>query len=81
MATAVGLYITSAYWFTSSTSFANPAVTIARALSDTFAGIAPADVPGFVVAELIGALAAAYLFGWLFAPAADAPKVKTHKVK
>ena len=67
MPAAVGLYITSAYWFTSSTSFANPAVTIARALSDTFAGIAPADAPGFVVAELIGAVAAAYLFGWLFA--------------
>src|SRR5262249_13184341 len=63
---AVGLYITSAYWFTSSTSFANPAVTIARALSDTFAGIAPRDVPGFLVAELLGALAAAYLFRWLF---------------
>jgi len=81
LAPAVGLYITSAYWFTSSTSFANPAVTIARALSDTFAGIAPADAPGFVVAELIGAVAAAYLFGWLFAFAADTPKVKTHKVK
>lgn len=81
LAPAVGLYITSAYWFTSSTSFANPAVTIARALSDTFAGIAPADAPGFVVAELIGAVAAAYLFGWLFASAADTPKVKTHKVK
>jgi glycerol uptake facilitator-like aquaporin len=67
VAPAVGLYITSAYWFTSSTSFANPAVTVARALSDTFAGIAPADAPGFVVAELLGALAAAYLFGWLFA--------------
>jgi glycerol uptake facilitator-like aquaporin len=64
---AVGLYITSAYWFTSSTSFANPAVTIARALSDTFAGIAPGDAPGFIVAELLGAIAAAYLFGWLFA--------------
>jgi glycerol uptake facilitator-like aquaporin len=64
---AVGLYITSAYWFTSSTSFANPAVTIARALSDTFAGIAPGDAPAFVVAELLGAVAAAYLFGWLFA--------------
>jgi glycerol uptake facilitator-like aquaporin len=67
LAPAVGLYITSAYWFTSSTSFANPAVTIARALSDTFAGIAPADAPGFIVAELLGAVAAAYLFGWLFA--------------
>jgi glycerol uptake facilitator-like aquaporin len=64
---AVGLYIGSAYWFTSSTSFANPAVTIARALSDTFVGISPADVPGFLVAEFAGALAAAYLFGWLLA--------------
>ena len=69
IAPAVGLYITSAYWFTSSTSFANPAVTIARALSDTFAGIAPQDVPGFLAAEVLGALAAAALFGWLFAPA------------
>ena len=64
---AVGLYIGSAYWFTSSTSFANPAVTIARALSDTFAGIAPGDVPGFLLAEFAGALAAAWLFGWLLA--------------
>ena len=63
---AVGLYIGSAYWFTSSTSFANPAVTIARSLSDTFAGIAPSDAPGFILAELIGAAAAAVLFGWLF---------------
>ncbi len=70
---AVGLYITSAYWFTSSTSFANPAVTIARALSDTFAGIAPGDAPGFVVAELLGAVAAAYLFGWLFVDEAARP--------
>jgi glycerol uptake facilitator-like aquaporin len=66
IATAVGLYITSAYWFTASTSFANPAVTIGRSLSDTFAGIAPGDAPGFIVAELLGALAAAYLFRWLF---------------
>jgi glycerol uptake facilitator-like aquaporin len=63
---AVGLYITSAYWFTASTSFANPAVTIARSLSDTFAGIAPGDAPAFIAAEFLGALAAAYLFGWLF---------------
>lgn len=56
---AVGLYITAAYWFTASTSFANPAVTIARALSDTFAGIAPADVPAFVAAQCIGAFAGA----------------------
>jgi glycerol uptake facilitator-like aquaporin len=65
VATAVGLYITSAYWFTASTSFANPAVTIARSLTDTFAGIAPGDAPGFIVAELLGAVAAAYLFRWL----------------
>ncbi len=68
VAMAVALYITSAYWFTASTSFANPAVTIARSLSATFAGIAPGDAPGFIVAEFLGALAAAYLFGWLFAP-------------
>ncbi|HET7210884.1 MAG TPA: MIP/aquaporin family protein [Methyloceanibacter sp.] len=67
---AVGLYIGSAYWFTSSTSFANPAVTIARAFSDTFAGIAPADAPGFIVVQLLGAVAASYLFAWLFAPPA-----------
>jgi glycerol uptake facilitator-like aquaporin len=63
---SVALYITSAYWFTSSTSFANPAITVARSLSDTFAGIAPADVPGFVVAQLIGAAGAAILARWLF---------------
>jgi glycerol uptake facilitator-like aquaporin len=62
---AVGAYITAAYWFTSSTSFANPAVTLARAASDTFAGIRPADVPGFVVAQLAGAAAATALFRWL----------------
>jgi len=62
---AVGLYITSAYWFTASTSFANPAVTVARSLSNTFAGIAPHSVPLFIVAQLIGALTAAGLFGWL----------------
>jgi glycerol uptake facilitator-like aquaporin len=55
---SVALYITAAYWFTSSTSFANPAITIARSLSDSFAGIAPADVPGFIAAQLLGALAA-----------------------
>lgn len=76
IATAVGLYITSAYWFTASTSFANPAVTIARSLSDTFAGIAPGDVPGFIAAEFLGALAAAYLFAWLFAPGPTTDKVK-----
>lgn len=62
---AVAAYITAAYWFTASTSFANPAVTIARALSDTFAGIRPADVPGFVVAQLAGAFVATLLLRWL----------------
>ena len=62
---AVAAYITAAYWFTASTSFANPAVTLARAASDTFAGIRPADVPGFIVAQLLGAAAATALFRWL----------------
>jgi glycerol uptake facilitator-like aquaporin len=62
---AVGAYITAAYWFTSSTSFANPAVTLARAASDTFAGIRPADAPGFIVAQLLGAAASTALFRWL----------------
>jgi glycerol uptake facilitator-like aquaporin len=62
---AVGAYITSAYWFTASTSFANPAVTLARAVSDTFAGIRPADVPPFVVAQMCGAIAATVLTRWL----------------
>jgi len=62
---AVAAYITAAYWFTSSTSFANPAVTLARSASDTFAGIRPTDVPGFVVAQLLGAAAATLLFRWL----------------
>jgi glycerol uptake facilitator-like aquaporin len=62
---AVGAYITAAYWFTSSTSFANPAVTLARSASDTFAGIRPADAPGFVVAQLLGAAAATATFRWL----------------
>jgi glycerol uptake facilitator-like aquaporin len=67
VAYAVGLYITSAYWFTSSTSFANPAVTIARSLSDTFAGIAPGDVAPFIAAQLLGAALAVILSGWLWA--------------
>ena len=62
---AVGLYITGAYWFTASTSFANPAVTLARAFTDTFAGIRPSDTPGFMVAQLLGAFAATVLFRWL----------------
>ncbi len=66
---AVALYITAAYWFTSSTSFANPAITVARSLSDTFAGIAPHDVPLFVVAQLIGAAFGALAARFLFDPA------------
>ena len=62
----VGLYIASAYWFTASTSFANPAVTVARALTHSFAGIAPSSVPGFVAAEVAGALVAAWIAPWLF---------------
>ncbi len=71
---AVGAYITAAYWFTASTSFANPAVTFARALSDTFAGIRPADVPGFIVAQFAGAMAAALLFGWLLPALPETPE-------
>jgi glycerol uptake facilitator-like aquaporin len=67
---AVAAYITAAYWFTASTSFANPAVTLARSATDTFAGIRPADAPGFIVAQLAGAVAATALFGWLAPPAA-----------
>lgn len=62
---AAAAYITSAYWFTASTSFANPAVTLARSFSDTFAGIRPADAPGFIAAQLLGAAAATLLFRWL----------------
>src|SRR5262249_4541813 len=62
---AVGAYITAAYWFTASTSFANPAVTLARCVSDTFAGIRPTDVGGFVLAQLLGGFAATLLFRWL----------------
>jgi glycerol uptake facilitator-like aquaporin len=73
---AVGAYITSAYWFTASTSFANPAVTLARAASDTFAGIRPVDTPGFIVAQLAGAAAATVLFRWLVPSLPnDAPRV------
>ena len=70
IAIAVGAYISAAYWFTASTSFANPAVTVARSLSDTFAGIRPVDAPGFVLAQLAGGMAATFLFGWLL-PARD----------
>jgi glycerol uptake facilitator-like aquaporin len=66
IAYAVGLYITAAYWFTASTSFANPAVTVARAMSDTFAGIAPAGAPAFIVAQLVGAVAALVAARWMW---------------
>jgi glycerol uptake facilitator-like aquaporin len=69
IAAAVALYITSAYWFTASTSFANPAVTLARSLTDTFAGIAPGSAPMFIVMQAIGAVLALVLARWLFVPA------------
>lgn len=72
-AAAVGLYITAAYWFTASTSFANPAVTLARSLSDSFAGIAPESAPGFIAGQLAGALAAAALAAWLL-PGEQSPR-------
>ena len=73
----VGLYITAAYWFTSSTAFANPAVAIARSLTNTFSGIRPVDLPGFVIAELCGALAAMMLMSWLLrAQGEGAPMMK-----
>jgi glycerol uptake facilitator-like aquaporin len=68
---AVGAYITSAYWFTASTSFANPAVTLARSATNTFAGIRPDDAPAFIAAQLLGALTATMMFRWLF-PSATA---------
>jgi glycerol uptake facilitator-like aquaporin len=68
----VAAYITAAYWFTASTSFANPAVTMARSASDTFAGIRPLDVPAFIAAQLVGAAAATGLFAWLV-PVAPVP--------
>ena len=67
----VGLYIAAAYWFTASTSFANPAVAIARSLTNTFSGIRPVDLPGFIVAELLGAVSALALMGWLLRDAAN----------
>jgi glycerol uptake facilitator-like aquaporin len=74
-AIAVGLYITAAYWFTASTSFANPAVTIARSLTNTFSGIAPSSVPLFIVAQLLGAAAALALSNWLLpSPVSDKGK-------
>jgi glycerol uptake facilitator-like aquaporin len=83
VAFAVGAYITAAYWFTASTSFANPAVTIGRALSDTFAGIRPEDVPGFVLAQIGGGFAATLVFRWLGAsdiqPTSSAPPLPSPK--
>jgi glycerol uptake facilitator-like aquaporin len=73
----VGLYITAAYWFTASTSFANPAVAIARSLTNTFSGIRPVDLPGCIIAQLLGAFAAVGLLGWLLA----APKKAVHPWK
>jgi glycerol uptake facilitator-like aquaporin len=73
IAPSVALYITAAYWFTSSTSFANPAIAVARSLSDSFAGIAPADVPAFVAAQLGGAVAAWLCGRWLFTEMGDEP--------
>jgi len=79
VAFAVGAYITSAYWFTASTSFANPAVTLARAFTNTFSGIRPSDAPGFVLMQLIGAAAATALFRWLTpALTAEAKEVVFH---
>jgi len=73
----VGLYITAAYWFTSSTSFANPAVAIARAMTNTFSGIRPVDLPGFIAAELCGAVVALMLMSWLLrAEGETAPMMK-----
>ena len=68
----MGLFITAGYWFTASTSFANPAVTVARAFTATFSGIAPADAPAFIAAQLVGAVLAAVLLGWLLRPAVEA---------
>lgn len=73
VAVAVGAYISAAYWFTASTSFANPAVTVARCLSDTFTGIRPVDAPGFVLAQLAGGITATVLFRWLLPAHYDEP--------
>lgn len=76
----VGLYITAAYWFTASTSFANPAVAIARSLTNTFAGIRPIDLPGFIVAEFVGAIFSLLLMAWLLRPEAD-PSTQKQKAR
>jgi glycerol uptake facilitator-like aquaporin len=77
VAYAVGLYISAAYWFTSSTSFANPAVTVARALSDSFAGIDAANAPAFVIAQFAGALVALWFFGWLLNTRTDSHEARS----
>ena len=73
---AVGLYITAAYWFTASTSFANPAVTFARGFTDSFSGIRPLDVPAFVIAQLVGAVLAVALFRWLLGEAGETARAE-----
>ncbi|MFZ0879063.1 MAG: MIP/aquaporin family protein [Candidatus Acidiferrales bacterium] len=79
VAFAVGAYITAAYWFTASTSFANPAVTIARSVSDTFSGIRPSDAPAFVLAQLTAAVAATFLFRWLLPKAPKESEISMAK--
>lgn len=74
----VGLYITAAYWFTASTSFANPAVAIARSLTNSFSGIRPVDLPGFIIAELLGAVVSWALMAWLLEPPATAKEIAVH---
>jgi glycerol uptake facilitator-like aquaporin len=76
----VGLYITAAYWFTASTSFANPAVAIARSLTNTFSGIRPVDLPGFIAAELFGAVVGMLVMTWLLRPEKDAPALNPEAI-
>jgi glycerol uptake facilitator-like aquaporin len=81
VAYAVGLFITAGYWFTASTSFANPAVTIARSFTDTFSGIAPGHAPGFIVAQLVGAATATLVFAWLLSPSPVQESVATESAE
>jgi glycerol uptake facilitator-like aquaporin len=76
----VGLYITAAYWFTASTSFANPAVAIARSFTNTFSGIRPVDLPGFIAAELFGAVIGMLVMTWLLRPEKDAPALNPEAI-
>lgn len=78
---AVGLFISAGYWFTASTSFANPAVTLARAFTDSFSGIAPADVPAFLIAQCLGAILALALFAWLWTPLPETKPVTQHEAE